>query len=112
MFRYPSEGTQPAPARESVEYGFKQNKDGDIIVTLDYYRGGSELTNGEHSIPIKTGPDPTQPVGPDNYAIKCSVAIQLKAADVAGGLINPSFVGKPMVSMQFTPDLGRLEQVR
>ncbi len=75
-----------------------------IIVTLDYYRGGTELTDDATSIPIKTSRGPEAPVGPDNYAIKCSVAIKLLRSDMEQGKIKPQFVGSPSVNIQFTPN--------
>lgn len=107
VFRNASSDSRPA---ESVKYGFreipgKSPGTGSIIVTLDYYRGGTELTDGDKSIPIKTSRGPEVPVGPDNYAIKCSVAIKLLRSDMEQGVINPKFVGSPSVNIQFTPDL-------
>ncbi|CAM8634140.1 hypothetical protein MCEMAEM21_01740 [Oxalobacteraceae bacterium] len=107
VFRNASSDSRPA---ESVKYGFreipgKSPGTGSIIVTLDYYRGGTELSNGDKSIPIKTSLGPEAPVGPDNYAIKCSVAIKLLRSDMEQGVINPKFVGSPSVNIQFTPDL-------
>ncbi len=107
VFRNASSDSRPA---ESVKYGFreipgKSPGTGSIIVTLDYYRGGTELTDGTTSIPIKTSRGPEAPVGPDNYAIKCSVAIKLLRSDMEQGVINPKFVGSPSVNIQFTPDL-------
>lgn len=88
-----------------IEYGFKGSaKSNAVIVTLDYYRGGSQLTDGDVTVPIKTSLGPEAPVGPDNYAIKCSVAIRLMRADMEQGLIKPEFVGSPGVKIQFTPD--------
>jgi hypothetical protein len=107
VFRNASSDSRPA---ESVKYGFRDIPGispgtGSIIVTLDYYRGGTELTDGTTSIPIKTSRGPEAPVGPDNYAIKCSVAIKLLRSDMEQGVINPKFVGSPSVNIQFTPDL-------
>ncbi len=107
VFRNASSDSRPA---ESVKYGFreipgKSPGTGSIIVTLDYYRGGTELTDGDKSIPIKTSQGPEVPVGPNNYAIKCSVAIRLLRSDMEKGVINPKFVGSPSVNIQFTPDL-------
>lgn len=107
VFRNASSDSRPA---ESVKYGFreipgKSPGTGSIIVTLDYYRGGTELTDGDKSIPIKTSQGPEVPVGPNNYAIKCSVAIRLLRSDMERGVINPKFVGSPSVNIQFTPDL-------
>jgi hypothetical protein len=103
VFRNASSDSRPA---ESVKYGFRESPEiGTIIVTLDYYRGGTELTDGTTSIPIKTSRGPEAPVGPDNYAIKCSVAIKLLRSDMEQGVINPKFVGSPSVNIQFTPDL-------
>ena len=102
VFRNASSDSRPA---ESVKYGFRESPEGTIIVTLDYYRGGTELTDGTTSIPIKTSRGPEAPVGPDNYAIKCSVAIRLLRSDMERGVINPKFVGSPSVNIQFTPDL-------
>ncbi len=107
VFRNASSDSRPA---ESVKYGFreipgKSPGTGSIIVTLDYYRGGTELTDGDKSIPIKTSQGPEVPVGPNNYAIKCSVAIRLLRSDMEQGVINPKFVGSPSVNIQFTPDL-------
>ena len=107
VFRNASSDSRPA---ESVKYGFreipgKSPGTDSIIVTLDYYRGGTELTDGTTSIPIKTSRGPEAPVGPDNYAIKCSVAIKLLRSDMEQGVINPKFVGSPSVNIQFTPDL-------
>jgi len=102
VFRNASSDSRPA---ESVKYGFRESPEGTIIVTLDYYRGGTELTDGTTSIPIKTSRGPEAPVGPDNYAIKCSVAIKLLRSDMERGVINPKFVGSPSVNIQFTPDL-------
>ena len=103
VFRNASSDSRPA---ESVKYGFRESPEiGTIIVTLDYYRGGTELTDGATSIPIKTSRGPEAPVGPDNYAIKCSVAIKLLRSDMEQGVINPKFVGSPSVNIQFTPDL-------
>jgi hypothetical protein len=101
VFRNASSDSRPA---ESVKYGFREGPK-TIIVTLDYYRGGTELTDGTTSIPIKTSRGPEAPVGPDNYAIKCSVAIKLLRSDMEQGVINPKFVGSPSVNIQFTPDL-------
>ena len=107
VFRNASSDSRPA---ESVKYGFreipgKSPGTGSIIVTLDYYRGGTELTDGDKSIPIKTSQGPEVPVGPNNYAIKCSVAIRLLRSEMEQGVINPKFVGSPSVNIQFTPDL-------
>jgi hypothetical protein len=101
VFRNASSDSRPA---ESVKYGFRESPEGTIIVTLDYYRGGTELTDGTTSIPIKTSRGPEAPVGPDNYAIKCSVAIKLLRSDMERGVINPKFVGSPSVNIQFTPN--------
>jgi hypothetical protein len=101
VFRNASSDSRPA---ESVKYGFRESPEGTIIVTLDYYRGGTELTDGTTSIPIKTSRGPEAPVGPDNYAIKCSVAIKLLRSDMEQGVINPKFVGSPSVNIQFTPN--------
>jgi hypothetical protein len=101
VFRNASSDSRPA---ESVKYGFRESPEGTIIVTLDYYRGGTELTDGTTSIPIKTSRGPEAPVGPDNYAIKCSVAIKLLRSDMEQGKIKPQFVGSPSVNIQFTPN--------
>jgi hypothetical protein len=101
VFRNASSDSRPA---ESVKYGFRESPEGTIIVTLDYYRGGTELTDGTTSIPIKTSRGPEAPVGPDNYAIKCSVAIKLLRSDMEQGIIDPQFVGSPGVDIQFTPN--------
>ncbi len=102
VFRNASSDSRPA---ESVKYGFREDREtGTIIVTLDYYRGGTELSDGATSIPIKTSLGPDAPVGPDNYAIKCSVAIKLLRSDMEQGIINPQFVGSPGVDIQFTPN--------
>jgi hypothetical protein len=100
VFRNASSDSRPA---ESVKYGFREGPK-TIIVTLDYYRGGTELSDGDTSIPIKTSLGPDAPVGPDNYAIKCSVAIKLLRSDMEQGVINPQFVGSPGVDIQFTPN--------
>ncbi len=93
-------------ATEHVSYELCEDDDENVIVTLDYYKGGDVLTDGSSSCPIITGPDPSKPVGPDNYAIKCSVSIKLLRSEMEQGIINPEFISEPGVTVRFTPSLG------